>query len=206
MVSIDALLGRPSPRVESAPPEAALPRGGPPLAALGLELAAGWQLVRLLRAAPWLLRAPRGEGVVIDLPGWRAPEASNAPLRAYLRMLGYDARPWGRGTNRGTPVRDVAALVASISREHDEPVALVGWSLGGLIAREVARAVPQRVSRVITYGTPVVGGPTYTFAGRMYGERASRRAERLGARLEALRPIQVPITAIYTRADRIVDW
>ena len=121
-------------------------------------------------------------------------------------MLGYDARPWGRGTNRGTPVRDVAALCATLSREHHEPVALVGWSLGGLIAREVARAIPRRVSHVITYGTPVVGGPTYTFAGRMYGERASRRAERLGAQLEAVRPIQVPITAIYTRADRIVDW
>jgi len=205
-LNIDALLGRPSPEHVEDPASAPAPGGSPPAHQLGLELLAAWQLVRLLRAAPWLVRAPRGSGDVVDMPGWRAPEASNAPVRGYLRMLGYDARPWGLGTNRGTPVRDVERLVQTLPREHDGPVALVGWSLGGLIAREVARVIPEKVSCVVTYGTPVVGGPAHTFAARFYGEQVATRAHKLGARLDSERPIEVPVTAIYSRADGIVDW
>jgi len=206
MRPLDALLGRPSPQQHDDVLDAQAPHGGPPLRELAWELGAGWQLVRLLRAAPWLLRAPRGSGVVIDLPGWRAPEASNAPLRSSLRLLGYEARAWGLGTNRGNPMRDARALVEMLSREHHEPVALVGWSLGGVIAREVARALPERVRCVVTYGTPVIGGPSHTFAARLYGQQRSRRARSIGERLDAATPIAVPITVIYTRADRIVDW
>ena len=93
---------------------AALARpGGPPsgravLAELGSGLAAG----RLAGALPRLLTAPRGDGhVVVDIPGWKAPEISGAPLRAYLRSLGYDARGWGFGTNTGDPRRDVERLI-----------------------------------------------------------------------------------------------
>lgn len=206
MRSLDALLGRPSPRQQDDAPDAQAPHGAPALAELARELGAGWQLVRLLRAAPWLLRAPHGSGVVIDLPGWRAPEASNAPLRSYLRLLGYDANGWGLGTNRGNPMRDARALIETLSREQHEPVALVGWSLGGLIAREVARALPDRVRCVVTYGTPVIGGPSHTFAARLYAQQSSGRARSTGERLDAATPIAVPITAIYTRADGIVDW
>ena len=206
VVSLDALLGRPSPQRQDGPPQAPPPTSGPAMRQLGRELGAGWQAVRLLRAAPWLARAPRGEGAVIDLPGWRAPEASNAPLRAYLRLLGYDASSWGLGINRGQPLRYAAALVERLSAERREPLALVGWSLGGVVAREVARALGERVRCVITYGTPVIGGPAYTFAARLYGQSASRRASSIRERLDAERPISVPITAIYTRADGIVDW
>jgi pimeloyl-ACP methyl ester carboxylesterase len=206
MASFSALLGRPAPEDVKGTPNAPAPTTAPTLLDVGRELGSGLQLLRLLRAAPWLARGPRGGGVVIDLPGWRAPEASNAPLRTYLRLLGYDARPWGLGVNLGRPLRDVDQLVDSLAREEGKPVALVGWSLGGLIAREVARRAPDRVSCVVTFGTPVLGGPTYTFAARFYGEAANRRAERLGARLDAESPITVPITAIYTRGDRIVDW
>jgi pimeloyl-ACP methyl ester carboxylesterase len=203
-----ALLGRPAPRPVGDVAGFAPPAGPPALATRALEVRAVLQVARLLRAAPWLAGAPRGSGtVVVDLPGWRAPEASGAPLRAYLRALGYDARPWGLGTNGGAPARDAERLAERLAATHgDAPVALVGWSLGGVVAREIARAEPDRVSHVVTYGTPVVGGPTYTFAATAYGERASRRAAQLAARLDADRPIRVPITAIFTRRDGVVDW
>ena len=90
-----------------------------------------------------------------------------APVRAYLRWLGYDARTWGLGTNMGDPERDARLMSASVTElcgVPGRPVALVGWSLGGVVAREVARQVPEHVSRVITYGSPVVGGPAHTVA------------------------------------------
>ena len=112
VIGLDAVLGRPSPRPAGPPQDAAPPASPQSARGLWVEAAGGWQLVRLVRAAPWLAAAPRGDGgLVVDLPGWRAPEVSNAPLRAYLRLLGHDARGWGLGTNTGAVQRDVEKLV-----------------------------------------------------------------------------------------------
>ncbi len=150
------------------------------------ELSSGMAAARLVAATPRLLSAPRGDGhVVVDIPGWKAPELSGAPMRAYLRALGYDARGWGLGTNTGDPRRDVERLtgiVLDLVEDTGAPVSLVGWSLGGVIAREVARQAPGSVHRVITYGTPVVGGTRFAS------------------------PIRVPLTVIFTRRDGIVAW
>lgn len=183
---------------------------GPPtgLSVLGEALGPAAAL-RLPGAALRLSLAPRGDGhVVIDIPGWKAPEASGAPLRAYLRHLGHDARGWGFGTNEGHPERDGRRLLAEVLRIADGsgPVSLVGWSLGGIIAREVARLAPDAVRRVVTYGTPVIGGPTHTAGARSYGVRESERIAALAERLERDDPIRVPITALYTRRDGIVAW
>jgi pimeloyl-ACP methyl ester carboxylesterase len=153
---------------------------------------------------------PRGDGrVVIDIPGWRAPEISGLPVRRYLASLGYDARGWGLGTNTGDPERDARLLTESIVRleaESGRSVSLVGWSLGGVIAREVARRRPDLVHRVITYGTPVVGGPSYTAVAGRYTHEVRQHATRVTQRLDAERPIRVPITVIYSRRDGIVSW
>ncbi len=174
------------------------------------ELGSGLAATRLVAAAPRLARAPRGDGhTVLDLPGWRAPEVSGAPVRAYLRRLGYDARGWGLGTNAGRPERDarrVADLVRRLADESGRPVSLVGWSLGGVIAREVARRHPDVVRRVITYGTPVVGGATFTAVARAYPPDVRAEAAAAVARLDADSPITVPLTAIYTRRDGVVAW
>ncbi|MFY0407830.1 esterase/lipase family protein [Solicola sp. PLA-1-18] len=170
--------------VSDAPPSSQLRWG---------EVRAAVQVARVLAAAPRLALAPRGDGgVVVDVPGWRAPEASGAPIRAYLRSLGHDARPWGLGTNHGSVGGDVDALavtVARLARESGRPVALVGWSLGGVIAREVARLRPADVRAVVTYGSPVLGGPTI--------------APHLAGRHDAVR---TPVTAIVSRRDGVVDW
>ncbi len=202
---------RPSAVEHPGPPvarEPVVPRGGPRVAA------DEW---RTLARLPWLplhlpalLRAPRGDGgVVVDIPGWRAPEASMAPLRTYLRLLGHDARTWGLGTNTGRPERDAERLaerVADLAERGGRPVALVGWSLGGVVARETARLLPDAVRAVVHYGTPVVGGPTWTAGAGTIGQRECRRLAELSARYDAQDPLRVPVTAVFTRQDRVVDW
>lgn len=181
---------------------------GPPPRFLGLgEITAPAQLARLIVRTPSLLTQPRGGGQpVIDLPGWKAPEASNVLMRSWLRRLGYDARPWGLGTNQGNVERDAELLIQRLRTSGGAPVALIGWSLGGTIAREVARAVPERVSRVITYGSPVVGGPTHTLGATAYGAEECARVEALVQQLDVDDPVRVPITALYTKRDGVVDW
>lgn len=186
------------------------PSRAPSLRAGLRETGSALAATRLVAAAPRLARAPRGDGhTVLDLPGWRAPEVSGAPIRAYLRRLGYDARGWGLGANEGNPGRDaerVADLVQRLADESGRAVSLVGWSLGGVIAREVARCHPDVVPRVITYGTPVVGGPTFTAVARSYSPDVRAEAAAAVARLDADSPITVPLTAIYTRRDGVVAW
>ena len=132
-----------------------------------------------------------------------------SPLGAYLRWLGYEARGWGMGVNTGDPERDSVLLADQIARQYErtgQQVAIVGWSLGGVIARETARTIPHAVSRIITYGTPAIGGPTFTIGATTYGEVENRRILRLIADLDRDNPIRVPITAVFTRQDSIVDW
>jgi pimeloyl-ACP methyl ester carboxylesterase len=167
--------------------------------------------LQLLLRAPELARAPRGGGEpVLVLPGFAASDASTAALRSYLRWLGYDARGWGLGTNRGdlpALVPRVIALLEDRAAAARGRVRCVGWSLGGNLAREAARERPDLVERVVTLGTPAVGGPKYTGVARIYRRRGgdldaieARVAERERV------PIRVPVTAIYSRRDGIVAW
>lgn len=174
------------------------------------EALAGLQLARLLASAPRLATVPRGDGrTVIDMPGWRAPEISMAPLRLFLRALGYDARTWGLGTNTGNPERDAALMavsVAEVAEETGRQVALVGWSLGGVVAREVAREVPDAVSQVVTFGSPVVGGASHTVVANRYTPEEHAHVKALIEKVNRDRPLSVPVTAIFTRRDGVVHW
>lgn len=184
---------------------------GPPSTRTALgELGSVLGGARLVGALPRLASAPRGDGhLVVDIPGWKAPELSGAPLRGYLRRLGYDARGWGFGTNTGDPRRDVERLSASVLElveAKGQPASLVGWSLGGVIAREVARRHPDAVRRVITYGTPVTGGPSHTTVARAYRRGADSDGHLVAQRLDATAPIPVPLTIMFSRRDGIVSW
>ena len=165
-------------------------------------------VVRLALAAPRFRKLPRLQDTgAILIPGWKAPEASMTPMRLFLKQRGCDARHWGLGTNQGE--RDSERLLETVIRfvqEHGAPVALVGWSLGGVIAREVARLIPDSVSQVITYGTPVVGGPTYTPAAGSYGDEECRRIAGKVVELDRESPIRVPVSAIFSRRDGVVSW
>ncbi len=210
MPMIAARLVLPTAERHADPPAPEGPIGPPSGKTMAGELLGAAELARLIAQSPRLATAPRGDGrIVIDVPGWRAPEASMSPLRAYLRWLGHATRPWGLGFNRGDAERDIEQLVDSVSvlaATSGRPVALVGWSLGGLIAREVAREAPEQVAAVVTFGTPVIGGPTYTLTASSYGPEECARIEAIGAERDLANPIGVPVTAIFTRNDGVVSW
>ena len=154
---------------------------------------------------------PRGDGhPVLVLPGLLAGDFSTAPLRRFLRALCYDARGWKLGLNRG-PTPALRQHLPSGSRtsttRHGRKVSLVGWSLGGIYARELARAFPDRVRLVVTLGSPF-RDISATHAARLVpirpGGKALREAHELRAHLR--RALPVPTTSIYSRTDGIVAW
>ena len=176
------------------------------------ELRVLTEVPRLLLRLPWLvLGQPRGRGEpVMVIPGYGASDAATAVLRAYLGTLGYSVQGWGLGRNRGGVGKLMPRVLDQVSKLHEETgraLRLVGWSLGGVIAREVARERPEWVDRVITMGTPVIGGPKYTAVADKYRERGFD-IEAIAAQvaLREARPIEVPVTAIYSRHDGIVRW
>jgi pimeloyl-ACP methyl ester carboxylesterase len=180
----------------------------PPVTRLAWEALTGRELARLLIAAPSLLGGPRGTTTVVVLPGFRAGDASTFPLREFLRRLGHTVEGWGLGVNRGDVpalMPRVAQQVADVARRHGEPLHLIGQSLGGVLAREAARDRPEAVAQVITLGSPVVGGPSYTRVAMAYPERRLAESRR-GIAQRNRTPIRVPITAVYSRRDGIVAW
>ncbi len=93
------------------------------------------------------------------------------------------------------------------SKEIGEPVVLIGWSLGGYVAREVARELPAHVAKVITLGAPVIGGPKYTRAASFFKKKGFDM-EWIESEVEKRnrKPITQPITAIFSKTDAVVDW
>ncbi|MEQ1866350.1 MAG: hypothetical protein ABL996_17060 [Micropepsaceae bacterium] len=164
----------------------------------------------LLAAAPFLLTAPRGKkhGVIV-LPGFGADDNSTILIRRYLTMLGYDAHGWKRGRNVRRPGADLPAVIEQIKAleaKHRLPVSLIGWSRGGIMAREIARVVPDSVRMVITLGSPFAD-PTANNVGMIWTLLTGEEVPRNPARMKELaKPIPVPATAIYTRADGVVAW
>jgi pimeloyl-ACP methyl ester carboxylesterase len=133
-----------------------------------------------LGALPLLSLAPRGDGhPVLVLPGLVASDTSTGPLRSFLRNRGYAVSGWRQGRNLG--LRDgvqhaMTDLVHELNDFHGRKVSLVGWSLGGLYARQLAKMMPDRVRSVITLGSPFAGSPKATNAWRVYEMASGRRA------------------------------
>ena len=175
------------------------------------EFALPFDFARFALQWPRLVTAPRGDGrTVVLLPGYRASEKSLEPLRLFLEKLGYDAREWTLGVNAGSVDRDIGRFtdVARAVRKETggAPVTLVGWSLGGIIAREVARLSPDLVREVITMGTPIIGGPKYTTPGQRFARARSVDVDRFEREVHARNSIgfDQPLTVIYSNRDGIV--
>jgi pimeloyl-ACP methyl ester carboxylesterase len=130
---------------------------GPHLVAL--ECRAPAEAAASLLLWPWLRRAPRGDGhSVLVLPGLAAPDASTALLRRFLRHQGWQAHGWRQGFNLGLRrgvIEGCIERVRVLQRESGRKVSLVGWSLGGVYARELCKLLPGAVRQVITLGSPV---------------------------------------------------
>jgi pimeloyl-ACP methyl ester carboxylesterase len=98
-------------------------------------------------------------------------------------------------------------IVEEAVGQAGEKIVLVGWSLGGYLAREFAREHPALVRRVVTLGSPVIGGPRYTATARKYAAQGHdlEELERAVASRYAT-PLSVPVTALYSKRDGIVAW
>ncbi len=184
-----------------------------PILAL-LELRASTELGAFAMTAPALAGLlPRGDGrTVLVLPGFMAGDGSTLPLRTLLGSIGYDARGWGLGRNLG-PTGDILdGLVALLDRldRDNGPIDIVGWSLGGLFGRELARLAPDTVGQVITLGSPfqTIGPDQSNARAAFTALRHRHTAEMIENRMPcwAREPIPVPSTSIYTKTDGVVNW
>ena len=175
-----------------------------------LEARAFWEFGAMLAATPWLRHLPRGDGhPVLVFPGMGANDLTTVPLRNFLSGLGYNAQAWGQGFNvgpRAGVLERCAADVRSLAEQHGQPVSLVGWSLGGLYARETAKQLPEHTRCVVTLGTPFSGHPRATNVWRVFEWLSGQTAHdpEMLARLRV--PPPVPTTSIYSRTDGIVAW
>jgi pimeloyl-ACP methyl ester carboxylesterase len=164
-----------------------------------------------LLLSPLLMRAPRGDGhPVLALPGFLASDLSMAPMRRYLTALGYDAYAWKMGRNVGGFARMRTALrdrLAEIHATTGRKVSVVGWSLGGVYARDLALQAPELVRYVVTLGSPFAGNVRATNATRLY-EALSGEAvqDNSGLRQAIAGDLPVPTTSIYSRSDGVVNW
>lgn len=175
-----------------------------------LELRAFGELGAALALLPLLRRARRGDGhPVLVLPGLLASDASTRPLRAYLADRGYDVHGWGLGRNAGLKPgleAKMKARLRELHRDTGRKVSIVGWSLGGVYAREIAGAVPEVVRSVITLGSPIRGNPRSTNAWRVYEMASGQSVDDPKLRQPRAAPPPLPTTSIYSRSDGIVAW
>lgn len=180
---------------------------------MALEFRALPELGGFLASLPLLtMAAPRGDGhPVLVLPGLVTSDRSTVALRNFLRSKGYAATGWELGRNYGPlpGIEDgMIRRVEDLYEKHGRKVSLVGWSLGGIYARQLAKAMPDKVRQVITLGSPFNGDPRATNAWRLYeytsGHKVDDRERHMGGAISDAPP--VPTTAIYSRTDGICHW
>ena len=120
---------------------------------------------------------------VLVLPGLAAGDGSTAAIRATLASQGHRVHRWNLGRNRPTP--ELADALRSrffdLAERYEDPIAIVGWSLGGLYAHRLAEFAPNQVRSVTTLGSPLSDG-------------------------NQLAGLTVPTTSIYSKNDRVVPW
>ena len=192
-------------------PEPSLLHDQPPSAWLmALEFRAFWEFGALLPAWPLLARAPRGDGhAVVVFPGLSANDVSTVPLRQYLQSLNYSAWGWEQGFNfgpRAGVLDEAKSKLVSAFESTGCKVSLIGWSLGGVYARELAKEMPDMVRGVITLGTPFAGSHKATNAWRVYQLTSGRNIERESDNYDLPTAPPVPTTSIYSRTDGVVAW
>ncbi len=165
---------------------------------------------------PWarrtLRRVAKGDGhPVLVIPGFTASDLSTTAIRRYVDRWGYVSQPWNLGRNFGPFEHTEAQLhdrVRKICEEHGRKLSLVGWSLGGIYAREVAKVLPDHVRQVVTLGSPFRGagfGTNVTWLyERMSGDRVRYRGLEFYFRL--MNPPDVPCTSIFSKSDGVVNW
>ena len=169
--------------------------------------ALGWVPGLLARGRPVDARQRRS---VVLLPGFGTGPRSMRVMETFLRKRGHHVRDWGLGLNTGEAGKLRSQLGPILQQHidaHGGPAVLVGWSLGGYLAREYAREHPQQVRKVVTLGSPVIGGPRYTVTARHYRSQGHdlEQIEQAVKQRYSTR-LDVPVAALYSKRDGIVAW
>ena len=179
-----------------------------PMRAAGEMLAFATSLPMLLASAP------QGDGhPVLVLPGFTTSDLSTFALRQFISQLGYSARPWKLGRNTGSPdlIEQLGRRFYRLAMKSEEPITLIGHSLGGIFARELARQYPDYVRQVITLGSPFrLHRPQRAnpLVMKLFQRSSKMTKEDIRARgyIDRSDPLAVPSTAIYSRLDGVVHW
>jgi pimeloyl-ACP methyl ester carboxylesterase len=174
---------------------------------------AAQELVARVLADPTLRRAPKGDGhPVLVMPGLGGSDLSTRVMRAFLRRLGYYVHAWRLGRNLGPTdhiIDGLAQRFGALTTKHNQRLTLIGHSMGGIYARELARRAPHRIRQVVTLGSPVswrrgarsnVSG-VYRTLSPLHSERAREVPQDYSPALP-----DVPLTAIFTKRDGVVPW
>jgi pimeloyl-ACP methyl ester carboxylesterase len=161
---------------------------------------------------PWLSSVtPSGDGhPVLVLPGLLADDGSTRALRSFLNSHGYKAHGWKLGRNFGLRANLQSAMLARINDLFEchsrRRISLVGWSLGGLYARQLAKLIPDKVRCLISLGSPFAGSPKSTNAWRTYEIVSGSKIEDQELPAELAEAPPVPTTSIFSRTDGICAW
>lgn len=175
-----------------------------------------FEIGSLFAAMPLLAGQRRGDGhPVLVLPGFLAGDESTGILRRYLAHLGYTPLPWGLGRNTGRPELMQSHLperLRAVASQYGRKITLIGQSLGGVFARELAKLQADTVRQVITLGSPFGtrhGGSAMSLVRHLFEQQS-------GMSIDAMRKLMldeastssppVPVTAIYSKGDGIVNW
>lgn len=189
--------------LSTIPPETLSPR----------DLLREWRLIKDLAASVTdrgHAALPRGQASVLVIPGFGAGDWATGLLRRRLAALGHYVYGWGLGINRGRGEQDVERLLPRVDAIHrrrpDARLVVVGWSLGGVIARQLARKRPEVIHDLIALGSPLVGGPKYTFTAAWYARKGMDldAVERKVAAYETAHPLPCPMLSIFTPHDGMV--
>jgi pimeloyl-ACP methyl ester carboxylesterase len=177
------------------------------------RLMAEW--LSVFATSPALLSAPKRQGrPVLVLPGFATSDTSTMMLRHYLNLLGYNANGWNLGSNFdqktvGEHGERVIERLSEIYERTGQKVSLVGWSLGGIIAREIARHHPNMIRSVVTLGSPFTGNPQANAISKIYEKMTGNEIASPAIRLRfsvGHRPLSVPSSAIFSKSDGIAAW
>jgi len=155
---------------------------------------------------------PRGDGQpVLILPGLTAGDSSTVSMRRFLKAKGYPTYGWKMGVNLGPRPgveQGLIDLVTNLADKYERKISIVGWSLGGIYARQLGKMKPDLIRQVISLGSPFGGDRRATNAWRVYesvsGQKSTDGHHHMGGAISA--PPPVPTTAIYSKTDGICAW
>jgi len=189
----------------------------PSKALLALEVVRGiWEYglgIALKQPLQHLINEGDGHPVMV-IPGLAGSDGSTAYIRSFLNSIGYNAYSWGLGRNLGpqegldSMLEDIATRIEEIYQmSGGKEVSIIGWSLGGIYAREIAKRLPDKIRQVITLGTPFKGESDSTNASKVYeylSGDVSYKDSTVLAQIKQVPP--VPFTSIFSKTDGVVHW